>query len=133
MRPIKFREAILRRNGDFLRWHYWGYIQDGFVSPSLPTVSESYQFTGRLDKHGKEIYAEDRLNGTWEQFDSKGYEYMHPFNNLSVVYSDDYSCFAIPSTITKYIKHPIGNYLNFLYQVSECEVIGNKFENPELL
>ena len=49
MRPLKFRQPILTKDG-FERWHYWGFTERGMFSGPMPPLDrESYQFTGLLD------------------------------------------------------------------------------------
>jgi hypothetical protein len=50
-KPIKYREYL----GDG-RWHYWGFIDGGFTGPA-GIHDRHYQFTGKLDKNGQEVYA----------------------------------------------------------------------------
>ena len=50
-RLIKFRQWITA----YKRWHVWGFLQPGiFTGPENPT-DPSCEFTGLLDRHGKEI------------------------------------------------------------------------------
>lgn len=64
MREIKFRQPIFVV-GKFASWHYWGFTDDGFIGaifePSKTKAGDSYQYTGRKDRTGKEIYAGDRV------------------------------------------------------------------------
>jgi len=69
---IKFRQAIFI-DGEFHRWHYWGYPNPEsqyFISP-MSSILEfgretkpSQQYTGLHDIHGMEIYAGDKIKVT---------------------------------------------------------------------
>ena len=124
MREIKFR-IIWKR-----KVHYWGYVKGGFAG--LPTSSDglnlekakelSCQFIGLLDKNGKEIYEGDIVNLKSQ------YETDEPIDtNSKVEYSDgsfrlDFHAMILNRTVLEYSK---SNWL--------IEVIGNIYENPELL
>lgn len=64
------------------------------------------QFTGLSDKNGKEIYDQDLLKHPY---------FKHP---IVVFWDEDYACFDSAGVVSEW---------------SECEVIGNIYENPELL
>lgn len=83
-RIIKFRQPVFR-NGNFDRWHYWGYLREGeFIGPisgsddKLGNVwSKSYQFVGLYDStrteeypEGREIYEGDILE--WDEIEWGG-------------------------------------------------------------
>lgn len=108
MREIKFRAWNSNTNS---------MVNDIFKDPSCPAehfLDKKYgfipmQFTGLHDKNGKEIYEGDilrRLNG-----------------RIDVVEFES-GCFVV--------RHPNGD-CDFIAQVNNYEVIGNIYENPELL
>ena len=103
----------MNREIKFRAWDKTGFHKGMVYDPKLNVVLEdnSYevmQFTGLKDKNGKEIYEGDII-------DWKGDKWI-------VEYSG--SCFVVV----------FGNCENTVDSVNDnCEVIGNKFENPELL
>ena len=80
---------------------------------SIPTTCKNVmQFTGLVDKNGKEIYEGDICFA-----DSKEYA-----RNKQVVWNERLACFEF--------DYPLGKSL---LQKDSIEIIGNVYENPELL
>jgi uncharacterized phage protein (TIGR01671 family) len=120
MREIKFRawngERMLimaHGEGDF-------YIQQGKVweydSCGYDSYEKEYplmQYTGLTDKNGKEIYEDDVVK---VEYDLNG---VVTWNNRSSKY-----IFKFPNAHSEEVD---------LWLMELCEVIGNIYENPELL
>ena len=115
-RQIKFRQYIVNS------FHYWGFNEDGsFFGPASNTatggIEPSQQFTGLLDKNGKEIYEDDIVKRmAW------GQEEHFEVSFGKQEYVDIDPAFGL-------------NYIGFSaalleFDGRELEVIGNKFENP---
>ena len=137
MREIKFRGY----NKELGRWFY-GYlfiVTDGrnfirCVAKREEKVGESFfdmlvekdsvgQFTGLKDKNGKEIYVGDIIK--WITIGEEGGNFEDigvetDMGNHEVIFENGKFTTTKPNI-------PIG-HIN-----KRCEVIGNKFENPELL
>lgn len=126
MREIKFRQAIFK-TGMFDRWHYWGFVgyKNEFVGPieiqginNIYDTKESQEFTGLLDESGKEIYEGDILQIAASVFIIKS----------EVFWEEELTGFYINTDEDGYNWEPLGTYLTKAY-----EIIGNIYENPELL
>lgn len=108
MREIKFR--------------YWNSVTNKMVlEPEMPykkgwTIEQLFsdrgwiwqQFTGLLDKHGKEIYEGDVLQGREDTYEVKW-----------------------DTSMLQYVAYDGGRLA--LWAFNDPEVIGNIYENPELL
>jgi uncharacterized phage protein (TIGR01671 family) len=81
------------------------------------------QYTGLLDKNGKEIYEDDIIR--WK--DDIGFSTKPILIDKygSVYWEDRNLSFCVDE---KNYKYKIA-----LFTIKECEIIGNIFENPELL
>jgi len=119
MKEIKFRQPIYE-NGKIIKWHYWGFKNGEYQLPI--NQHESYQFTGMKDKNKKEIYEGDFVKYTADIMWSakKGIISVDTF--AVVVWG--YAGF----TFKQIGKEPL-RALNY----EQYEVIGNKFQNPELI
>lgn len=130
MRELKFRGKRVD-NGEWIFGSLVLYTQDGFQRADIiqrhdildfdyhgkdiriPVKPETVgQYTGLKDKNGKEAYFKDIVESG-------------EFGKLIIVWDEEYSRIALKSTVNKYMIS-IG-ILKF------CEIIGNIYENPELL
>lgn len=91
-----------------------GWIDDTLTEPYWPIM----QFTGLLDKNGKEIYEGDV------------FILKKDIPIYRVVKYDTYNCNYI-ATNPDYENIPVGKWILETY--NEFEVIGNIYENPELI
>lgn len=126
MREYKFRGKRID-NGEWVYGYYFiseQDIEDGFIWRDIPQIQQRYgdhfqyfdvdlatvgQYTGLYDKNGKEIYEGDILRFTHERED--------------FINTDARIAVEIPK-----IYYMIDNPYNHSF-----EVIGNIYENPELL
>ncbi len=121
MKDIKYRQRV---NG---KWHYWGFLSDGFTAPY--EKYESNAFTGLHDKNGKEIYEMDivafRNKYDWDTDESGEWSLDHVG---LVEWREEDSMYAIVDKLGDPTYH---------YQLAHAEfgieVIGNIYENPELI
>lgn len=88
-----------------------------------PDKSELMQYTGLKDVHGVEIYEGDIVNVTWSRDDTEGENYAIAYDPNN----DGYSAFDFVDWYEDM------NGLSCAYIDGQITVIGNKFENPELL
>lgn len=119
MREIKFRawDKISKPN----RMKTWGQLQAQYNNISQVFNSEGFelmQYTGLKDKHGKEIYEGDIL--TWQSLSSQDIECKGKVYYMNGSYWVK-------------TKKNIAPYLGDMARYHNPEVIGNVFENPELL
>jgi len=138
-RVIKFRQQN-KNNG---QWHYWGWVNGVWINPktsdNYQRPEESQQFIGLSDKNCKDIYEGDFvLSPRWNYLYSKK---RKQHNVLHVVYYktnttptvggdpvNTGACFG-----TEPVEDDRGFSLIDWSAFYQCEVIGNIYENPELL
>ena len=116
-REIKFRVYDFDKG----MWIFWEYdyktnefIKTGLTNPSS-NLSKPTQFTGRHDKNKKEIYEGNIIKDNSD-------------NHLLIQWNNKFASFGLDKDgwmFTHFFEESI--------KPEECEVIGNIFENPELM
>lgn len=121
MRDIKFR-AWNEVEEKMLNWYEFldTNMKNTFIAPES-TGLILMQYTGLNDKNGKEIYEGDIVAIQFQRATKT--------KNALIEYSKKYAAFII--THTKETKHENENLGD--YQMQNFEVIGNIYDNPELL
>ena len=108
----------------------FGGFMDGVSIEDLNEI-DTLQFTGLKDKNGKEIFEGDIIKERhfdgW--FDKIGEDY------LGVVKYKTYSDNGMGHQFAGFVYYPDPDYTDFHGNVlsANCEVIGNIYDNPEIL
>jgi hypothetical protein len=116
MREIKFRQPEFEQ-GIFKRFHYWGFVRPreftGVIPPIEIAHEQSQQFTGLLDKAGREIYEGDLIKAEGEE----------GLQEWTIIFADGRFC-----------AHNDRDMIGLHYwDAQEMNIIGSIYENPELL
>ena len=121
LKKIRNVEVMCRHGGKMLVWRLW---DEQIGLPPLPYPSDRFilmQFTGLKDKNGKDIYEGDIFK-----------PFSEGINYYKVVFEK--GCFGLHhnygywGTLGRFFELANENKMEF-----EVEVIGNIFQNPELL
>ena len=92
------------------------------------------QYTGLIDKNGNLIWENDIVK--FEDCGEEGYEYKEGFdfeNKARVEFTEGRWSLTDFVSDNSAVIDEMYNYAEFMNLWGECEVIGNIFDNPELL
>ncbi len=121
-RPIKFRawDKDLKR---YLYNDFLGRLCDFFaiIEGTPSRFRKLEQFTGLLDKNGKEVYEGDLIDMTQRLDDYQTY--------AEIIWDNEESCWGYRHKDGE--DNVYGNLMDL--NMSASEVIGNIYENPSLL
>jgi len=118
LKPEEIKDVII--TDSFADWNMPRYMQATEIIPE--TLG---QYTGIKDKNDKEIYEGDIVSFEDAECDAEGY-HDNVFLNRGVVSYDEVSmCYFFSNRQTVDMED--------LYIPTDAEIIGNIYENPELL
>jgi len=119
MRTIKFRFWSPQGKAFVEQYKYNGLVDELFDEREWRILVPS-QYTGLIDKNGKELFEGDIIQIESDQYPSlNDKKYVVEYKNGSFIAE----VINPKSTFNFY----------FMHHVSKFEILGSKFENPELL
>lgn len=134
MREILFRAKRLSDGvwveGDLSRCVVVGETHIRRIEENLSTTTHKVdtetvcQYTGLTDKNGRKIFEGDIVQENVEDAEETGTDKFI----YSVLYSEEHTAFTTSDVIGEGYFEPLAEYIN-----SNAEVIGNIFDNPELI
>jgi uncharacterized phage protein (TIGR01671 family) len=128
MREIKFR--VWDKNNKTLFQIFDSTTQEYWFIPIWNKNFEIMQYTGLKDRKGKEIYEGDVLE--FDDITGDGFD----FRNKAQVefYKGRYQLTNFLVSDTRMLEEMNESHEDFVYQLEKnCKVVGNIYENPELL
>lgn len=133
MREILFKGKTLHGTwveGYFQKLWDKSYIHNYKFSPPLVEVKPETvgQFTGLMDKNGRQIFEGDIVKQV-----IFSYERQNWFALSVVRYSEKCCQFIIDHTFTEEQDHWKAGKKKAFSITSKCEIIGNIYDNPELM
>ena len=150
MKEILFRGKTARK-GEWIEGYYCPCVLGGFPADACIISKERLdngcwtpdriipesigRFTGLFDKYQKKIFEGDRVKVTYiekRKYQGVSYDDEHCLTE-EVFYSEENACFMLKvmcDDIPMY--RPLHNFES-LAKIKEIEVIGNIYDNPELL
>lgn len=124
MREYKFRGKT--KNPKVNKWVY-GYLADDYHISEKNELGYTYirketigEYTGLKDQNGKEIYEGDVVAMQFQRACKR--------KKAVIKYIDKYAGFVLTETLKEKENTSLGDY-----QMENVEVIGNIYDNPELL
>lgn len=138
---MKFRERLTSPYGQFIKWHYWGFIDGGgFISPKYSNPAYSDQSLGEIGKNGVELFVGDIVRCNPDKIKVK-YHNANPESFREVLTTPVANVEKLSAHEIKWNNEYAG-YEPFCLYDDDCglynhpeyfEKIGNKYENPELM
>lgn len=122
MREIKFRAWEFKKK----EWHYFDLNTINCHPDASDKLNYEHwtQYTGLHDKNGKEIWEGDIVRGLRDFYNEGNPKLDVPFTD--VVTMERFPCYWLKN-------EEFGYEGECLIRQRDCEVIGNIYENPELL
>lgn len=116
-------------------WIDGGYMEDEIIERNIEDV-ELMQFTGSTDKNGQEIYKSHILKiPDYYLICDDGSGPVYEESHLAeVVYSNKYACYGVDiKSSGEIFSKGFTSFHEIIGEGVSFKIIGNKFENPELI
>lgn len=145
MREILFRGKVADEPDEWVMGYLWPYDENAIWqlhghenskccgTGQFSVIPETMgQYTGLCDKNGKKIFEGDIVKNDWCHLRGNSVVWFGEYKDLDM--SDDYR----QGHMGFYLEHQ-GSFeakatrKDILYYANKCEIIGNIYDNPELL